>query len=165
METIKLPFFGKISINKTLIEQDFQKYKKVNESFVEFNLNFEPKNTSLKDLQILEHFLEDFQRQMDKADNAISENYKQNGIAKEFVQIFVDALRPLAKEVILETLANGKSLEDYLFEDIELAQVYSFPDDDGEFIKFTYQITPELDEFLFIRFGKDLEVKEVGIEY
>ena len=57
-------------------------------------------------------------------------------------------------------------MEDYFLDDLELARIYIFADAENEFIKFIYNISEEItDENLFVRFGKDLLIKEIATEY
>ena len=166
MQQLKLPFLGLIQINKSLDEQNYQcffEYENVN---IELNLIFEPENTSLNDLTILKDFLDNFDYHAKTAFQAILKDIKKSGEAKDFIQTHIDALTPMGKEVLKETLAKNISLEEFFVEDLELNLIYMFADDLEEFINLNYQISEEFtDEVLVVRLGRDLKVKEIFTEY
>lgn len=166
MQTIDLPFFGKVSINKNLVEQEYQTYVRIDDALVEFNLIYETESLEISDIIIIKQFLDNFDENSEKAKQAILKNYKENGFAKDFIQTHLDALMPLGKELLKETFAKNMTLEDYFLDELELDHIYIFPDDNNELIKFNYRVSEEFtDEILVVRFGNDFKVKEITIEY
>ena len=166
MQQIDLPFFGKVSINRNIVEQDYQTYIEFEGLDIELNLIYETENMELSNLLIIKDFLDNFDKYYKKALDFILKNIKENGIARDFIKTNIDAINPLGIEVLKETLAKGMSLEDYFISDLELNLIYMFADSDDEFIKLNFQISEELtDEILFVRFGQDLNIKEISIEF
>jgi hypothetical protein len=163
---IKLPYFGNVTINKNLVEQDYQVYEKFNDTLIELNLIYETENLNQSDLLIVKEFLDNVEEYMINAKENILNNYSTNSEIQEFIKIHIDALTPLAKEVLNEIIPKDTLLENYFLEDLELAKIYIFADDKDEFVKFIYEISEEItDEKLFVRFDKELILKEIATEY
>jgi len=166
MKSIEIPYFGKITIDKNIVEQKFEKYVRINDSLIEFNLIFETEDITISDLKLIEGFLIDFEKYFANARLAILKDFEENGQSKDFIQTHLDALTPMGKEILKETFSKHSDLDEYFLNELELNFVYIFPDDSEEFIKFNYQVSDEFtDEFLFVRFGKDFSVKEISTEY
>ena len=166
MDTIKLPFFGKVKIDKNIVEQDFQTYEIFNDTLVEINLIYETENLNLTDLSIVKIFLSDIEKYISNAKEAILLNYQTNEFIKNYIDFHIEALTPLAKEVLKEIIPKNVKIEEYFLDDLELARIYIFADDENEFIKFIYNISEEItDENLFVRYGKDMLLKEIATEY
>jgi len=163
---IKLPYFGNVTIDKNLVEQDYQVYEKFNDSLIEFNLTYETENLNQSDLSIVKDFLDNLEKHMLNAKDNIINNYNTNSEIQEFIKMHIDALTPLAKEVLNEIIPKDTLLENYFLEDLELVQIYIFADDQDEFVKFIYEISEEItDEKLFVRLDKNLIIKEIATEY
>jgi len=163
---IKLPYFGNVTIDKNLVEQDYQVYEKFNDSLIEFNLTYETENLNQSDLSIVKDFLDNVEKHMLNAKENIINNYNTNSEIQEFIKMHIDALTPLAKEVLNEIIPKDTLLENYFLEDLELVQIYIFADDQDEFVKFIYEISEEItDEKLFVRLDKNLIIKEIATEY
>ena len=166
MEKTKLPFFGKVSIDKSLVEQDYQTYVRIDNWLVEFNLIFETENLEISDLQSLTPFLHKFNEHLNYIRLAILHEYNSNDDIKRFIKTNIEALTQLGKEVLQDTLAKDMTLENYFLQELELARVYFFPDDDNEFVKLIFQISEDFtDEILFVRLGTDFKIKEISTEY
>jgi len=163
---IKLPYFGNVTIDKNLVEQDYQVYEKFNDSLIEFNLTYETENLNQSDLSIVKDFLDNLEKHMLNAKDNIINNYNTNSEIQEFIKMHIDALTPLAKEVLNEIIPKDTLLENYFLEDLELVQIYIFADDQDEFVKFIYEISEEItDEKLSVRFDKNLIIREIATEY
>jgi len=166
MEKINMPYFGEIKIDKSLVEQNFEKYIKINDTLIELNLIYETEDITISDLELVKDFLNDFEKYLSNATQAILNDYEKNGRSKYFIQTHLDALNPLGKEILKETLSKDLDLDKYFLKELELNFVYIFPDDPDEFIKFNFRVSEEFtDEFLFVRFGKDFTIKEIFTEY
>lgn len=166
MEKIDVPYFGEIKIDKSLVEQNFEKYVKFNDNLIELNLIYETEDITISDLVLVKDFLNDFEKHLSNATQAILNDYEKNGRSKNFIQTHLDALNPLGKEILKETFSKDLDLDKYFLKELELNFVYIFPDDSDEFIKFNFRVSEEFtDEFLFVRFGKDFVIKEISTEY
>jgi hypothetical protein len=166
MEKIYVPYFGEIKIDKSLVEQNFEKYVKFNDNLIELNLIYETAYITISDLMVVKDFLYDFEKHLSNATQAIINDYEKNGRSKKFIQTHLDALNPLGKEILKETLSKDLDLDEYFLRELELNFVYIFPDDLDEFIKFNFRVSEEFtDEFLFVRFGRDFVIKEISTEY
>ena len=166
MNIINLPFFGNVKIDRNLVEQDYQVFERFNETLIEINLIFETENLTLADLSIVKHFLNEITKHIKNSKDSILKNYNENEELKNFIQMHINALTPLGLEVLKELMPKKMKLEEYFLNDLELCKIYIFPDDQDEFIKLIYEISEEItDEKLFVRYGKDLLLKEIATEY
>ena len=166
MEKIDVPYFGEIKIDKSVVEQNFEKYIKFNDNLIELNLIYETEDITISDLLLVKDFLNDFEKHLSSATQAIKKDFEKNGRSKNFIQTHLDALNPLGKEILKATLSKDLDLDKYFLRELELNFVYIFPDYSDEFIKFNFRVSEEFtDEFLFVRFGKDFAIKEISTEY
>ena len=169
METIDIPYFGEIKINKNEVEQKFEKFVKLNNNLIELNLIYETDDITISDLELVKEFLTDFEKHLSKAKQTILSDYEKNGQSKKFIQSHLNALTPLGKEILKEKFSKDLDLDKYFLNELELNFVYIFPDDTediNEFIKFNFRVSEKFtDEFLFVRFGKDFKIKEISTEY
>ena len=163
---LELPYFGKVKIDKNIVEHDYQTYEKFDDTLIELNLIYETENLNLSDLLIVKEFLNNIEKHIINAKENILTNYKTNIKIQKFIKLHIDALTSIAKEVISETIAKDNSLEEYFLDILELNKVYIFPDDQNEFVKFIYEISEEVtDEKLFVRFDKSMFLREIDTEY
>ena len=129
-------------------------------------MTYETENLNQSDLSIVKDFLDNLEKHMLNAKDNIINNYNTNSEIQEFIKMHIDALTPLAKEVLNEIIPKDTLLENYFLEDLELVQIYIFADDQDEFVKFIYEISEEItDEKLSVRFDKNLIIREIATEY
>lgn len=163
---ITLPFFGTVALADDQEEQQFCVTTEYGEQEVEFNLIFENDSTELKDLERLKIFLDDFENFAQIARHALLDNADSNAVIKEFISFHTDALEEEGKEMIMEMFGqNAKNIDDYFLNELNLAYVYLFPDDQNEYIKLNFQISEEFcEESLCVHFNMNFKIAEIIIE-